>query len=55
MEEPLILDENELVEYIYNKLLAKGIAVKQSDIEEILGLEMDYMIENGFAFPAEEE
>lgn len=51
----LILDEADMAEYIQNKLLAQGYAVGIQEILLILGFEMDYMEENGFAIPIELE
>lgn len=53
-EEVKVLDEGELVEFIFTKLVAKGVVVTREDIKTILDLEMDYMVENGFAIEVDE-
>ncbi|WP_170287167.1 hypothetical protein [Paenibacillus faecis] len=49
------VDEQELVEYIFGKLIEKGIVVNREDILTILDLEMEYMVKEGIAVPIDEE
>lgn len=48
------LNEQELIEYIFEQLVSKGIVVKREDIAAILELEMEYMVKEGIAVPVEE-
>lgn len=48
------LNEQELVEFIFEKLVERGIVVNREDILTILDLEMEYMVKEGFAVPIEE-
>ena len=48
---PIVIDDDEMAEYIFNRLIAQGIAITRDEIKTILSLEMDYMIEIGLAEP----
>lgn len=49
----LELNEDEMIEYIYNKLIERGFSVTVEAIAHVMDLEMQYMVENGFAEPME--
>lgn len=42
------LDIEKVIEYIYTKLIERGVTVSSDDIDLILELEFEYMKENGF-------
>ncbi|MNE33740.1 hypothetical protein D3C76_187370 [compost metagenome] len=48
------VNEQELIEYIFEQLVARGIVVNREDIAAILDLEMEYMVKEGMAVPIEE-
>lgn len=48
------VNEHELVEYIFDQLVERGIVVNREDIAAILDLEMEYMVKEGFAVPIED-
>ena len=43
------LNEIEMIEYIFEKLLSEGVVVTREDISKVLDYEFQYMVENGFA------
>lgn len=43
------INDEEIVEYIFNKLIHEGIVVKREDILKILDYEMQFMVDNGIA------
>lgn|GEM_PF-3664858 len=49
MEEQLIIDEQEMAEFISNELLKQGIAVSAADLLKVFELEMEYYIKKGIA------
>jgi hypothetical protein len=56
MEENMkVLNEEELINYIFVHLVRQGAVVTQADIKSILDLELEFMIEKGFAIPIDEE
>ncbi|MER2006284.1 MAG: YozD family protein [Psychrobacillus sp.] len=52
-KEPTIVDTDDMLNYIYMRLLDKGFIVSEEHIEMILELETDYLIETG-AIPVDE-
>ena len=48
------LNMAEIAVYIADEMLKKGVVILSSDVEMILDLETQYMIEKGYAFPAED-
>lgn len=42
MEEEIHVDENEMAEFIFDRLLTMGMAVQRDEIKTILALEMAY-------------
>lgn len=49
-DEELFLDEEKRVDYIYQELWQQGAFVERDIIELILQLDLDFMLENGFAY-----
>ncbi|WP_339820538.1 hypothetical protein MKZ15_05745 [Paenibacillus sp. FSL R7-0216] len=49
------VNEQELVEFIFDRLVEKGIIVNRDDILTILDLEMEYMVKEGFAVVVKED
>lgn len=43
------LNETEMIEYIFERLLSEGVVVTREDIGKVLEYELQYMVENGFA------
>ncbi|MCM3257111.1 hypothetical protein M3664_04850 [Paenibacillus lautus] len=43
------LNETEMIEFIFEKLISEGVAVTRDDISKVLDYELQYMVENGFA------
>ena len=43
MEHPIMIDDNEMAEFISEKLLTQGIIVKTEDILKVLDLEIDFL------------
>lgn len=46
--ELLVLDEDDMIEFIFEKLVSEGIAVDRKDIGKILTYELAYMVMKGF-------
>jgi hypothetical protein len=55
MMKAMELNEQEVVEYIFEQLIVRGVVVKREDIAAILDLEMEYMVKEGFAVPINDE
>lgn len=48
-EEYPMMNHEELVDYIFEKLVGQGVAVTRKSIDLVLQLELDFMIEKGYA------
>lgn len=54
-QQPIEINDKEMVDFIQNALLEKGIIVSGNDILTILDLEMEYMVKIGVAVPMDSE
>lgn len=53
MNQPIEFKEDEAAEFIFERLLARGIVIEREVIKEVLELELQYMREIGIIGPDE--
>ena len=49
-EELEFIDEERRVEVIYQELWRRGVFVERDVIEEILDIDLEFLLENGYAY-----
>ena len=49
-EEINFIDEEQRVDFIYQELWSRGLFVERSVIEEILEVDLEFLLENGYAY-----
>ena len=49
-EELEFIDEEQRVEFIYQELWRRGVFVERDVIEEILDIDLEFLLENGYAY-----
>ena len=49
-EEIHFIDEEQRVDFIYQELWSRGLYVERAVIEEILEVDLDFLLENGYAY-----
>lgn len=53
-EQAITLNEEEMVDFIFEQLVSKGYAVSKDAILVVLDAELDYMVKIGLAQPMEQ-
>lgn len=51
----LFASDEDIVDYVFQRLMKEGIVVKREDIQLILDLETDFILENGEALIIEDD
>ena len=49
-EELEFIDEEQRVDFIYQEMWSRGLFVERSVIEEILDIDLEFLLENGYAY-----
>ena len=49
-EEIEFIDEERRVDFIYQELWRRGVFVERDVIEEILDIDLEFLLENGYAY-----
>ena len=49
-EELEFIDEEQRVDFIYQEMWSRGLYVERDVIEEILDIDLEFLLENGYAY-----